>query len=332
MSIRNRISTALGLGGGVAAAVDAVSLYNERGLFTSQTQDFMFPSDLVDATQRRNAYIHMRFESYVRRSIYQQPFYTPVAGIRLPIPSRLQDSVSVQYDTGNLGTAVGAAADALQNIPNIGNSILAGNFGAAATEAARSGFSVFAGAGATNIDRAANIAAGAFNRVGAQVSGEQVRAGVESLTGITTNPFQVVLFKSPKFKTHNFSWKLVPKNREETETLEDVISTFKYHMLPSVSAGGIFFGYPEILQIKLYPKDDYLYKFKPCVVDSVSVNYAPNGPSFYRETGAPAAVEFSVSLQEIEMWTKGDYFRDENGRIAAISAARTAQQQTQSGE
>lgn len=311
---------------GLAAAVDASTLYNQRGSFVNQTQDFMFPLDLVDLNQRRNAYIHMRFEKYIRRSIYEQPFYTPEAGIRLPIPARLQDSVSVQYDTGNLGTAVGAAADALQSVPNIAGNVLSGNFGAAAAEAGRAGFQVFAGVGATAIDRAASTISSALPGS----TGEQVRAGVESLTGITTNPYQVILFRNPKFKSHNFSWKLVPKNRAETEELENIISLFKYHMLPSVSAGGIFFGYPEILQIRLYPRDSYLYRFKPCVVDSVSVNYAPNGPSFYRDTGAPVAIEFSVSLQEIEMWTKADYLRDENGRITSITGSRIARQQAES--
>ena len=306
---------------GLAAAVDAASLYSERGSFVNRTQNFMFPLDLVDLNQRRNAYIHMRFEKYVRRSIYEQPFYAPEAGIRLPIPARLQDSIGVEYDTSSsLGTAVGAVADAIQNVPNIANNILSGNIGAAAAEAARSGVSVFAGVGATGIDRAAST----VSNIIPGSTGAQVRSAFESLTGVTTNPFQVVLFKSPKFKSHNFSWKLVPKNRAETEVLESIISLFKYHMLPSVSAGGIFFGYPEILQIRLYPRDSYLYKFKPCVVDSVSVNYAPNGPSFYRETGAPTAVEFTVSLQEIEIWTKADYFRDENGRATAVTGASPA--------
>lgn len=316
------LATIGGAAAGVAAAADAASLYNRRESFVGQFQNFMFPRDLVDPNQRRNAYISMRFEKYVRRSIYQQPFYTPEAGIRLPIPARLQDSIGVEYDTSSsLGTAVGAVADAIQNVPNIASNILSGNISGAAETAVRSGISVFAGFGATNIDRAASNAAGIFRAAGAQVSGEQVRAGFESLTGVTTNPFQVVLFKSPKFKSHNFSWKLVPKNRAETEELEDIISLFKYHMLPSVSTGGIFFGYPEILQIRLYPRDSYLYKFKPCVVDSVSVNYAPNGPSFYRETGAPTAVEFTVSLQEIEIWTKADYLRDENGGATAVTGA-----------
>jgi hypothetical protein len=87
-------------------------------------------------------------------------------------------------------------------------------------------------------------------------------------------------------------------------------------MLPGISnAGGVFFSYPEILQVKLFPKDEYLYRFKPCVVESVSVNYAPNGPSFYRQSQAPTAIDFSISLQEIEIWTKADYLRNSVGGV-----------------
>jgi hypothetical protein len=79
-------------------------------------------------------------------------------------------------------------------------------------------------------------------------------------------------------------------------------------MLPGISkTASIFFTYPGIVRIFLNPTSKYLYKFKPCVVESFSVNYAPNGPAFYRKTTAPAALSVSITFQEVELWTKNDF-------------------------
>jgi hypothetical protein len=58
----------------------------------------------------------------------------------------------------------------------------------------------------------------------------------------------------------------------------------------------------------------------------VTVNFAPNSPSFFRSTNAPTALQFSIKVQEIEIWTKADYFRNltrvrssgEGGNFAAL--------------
>ena len=112
------------------------------------------------------------------------------------------------------------------------------------------------------------------------------------------------------------------EHRSESKSIENIIRLFKYHSLPSTSAataGSGLYGYPETLTIKLFTgnKDQYLYKFKPCVVQTMSVNYAPNGPSFYRGTRAPTAVELSINLVEIELWSKTDYLRDPNDSTGA---------------
>lgn len=289
-TIRNRIRAAATL----LAVPEAIELYRSRSEFASATnQTVQFPSDLSDA------YIHMRFEKYVRRSINNQPFLEPVAGIKLPIPSKLIDSTTLDYSPETLGPAYGAAVEglgtataeinSLSSLNDVGGRIIGAGFTAAGLSALQSALNPTA------------------------------QAAVSTATGLTINQFQTMTFKSPVFKNHSFSWKLVPKNKEESNNIENIVRLFKYHSLPSTSRGALgsgLYGYPETLTIKLFTgnKDQYLYKFKPCVVQNVNVNYAPNGPSFYRETRAPTAVELSINLVEIELWSKTDYLRDPNDR------------------
>jgi hypothetical protein len=129
------------------------------------------------------------------------------------------------------------------------------------------------------------------------------------LVGLAQNPFLTVLFKQPTFKRHQFSWKLTPNNFQESNTLRDIINVFKYNMLPAMapSTGGTLLKYPNMVFIQLSPKEDYLYKFKPCVIESMSVNYASAGmPSFFKGSDAPTDVTLSINLLEIEYWLKED--------------------------
>jgi hypothetical protein len=271
-----------------------------RNLYaTSSIQDITFPSDISDA------HIRMKFVKYQRRSINQQPFTVPDGGVRLPIPSSLKDNTSVEYSTDSLGPVAGAAVEGLSRVGEITNLSQFNNIGGQIVAAIGQGIV------AQGITAAAGQIPGFAN-----VSASQALSGVSALTGVSINPFQTVTFKTPQFKKHAFSWKLVPNNKDESEKIENILRLLKYHTLPSVgptAVGASFFGYPEMVLIELKPDNRYLYKFKPCVIESVSVNYAPLGPSFYRGSRAPTAVELSVNLQEIEIWTKADYIRDGRG-------------------
>lgn len=299
---RQTLTATAAFGVAAFAAADAISLYNNQSTLAGRLQgDIKFPEDL-----NRNSntpFMSMQFSEYRRRSINDQPFFQDLMNIRLPLPKNLVEQTSVQYEKTNLGSVVGATVDALSgySTPSSGLSETVSRLVGKVSQIAT-------GAGVAAI-------AGTATELGLERQTVQDIGNAASLlTGITTNPFQAVLFKAPHFRSHTFSWTFIPQSQRETEELKKLIDTFRYHTLPGISnAGGVFFSYPEILKINFRPSDQYLYKFKPCVVDSVTVNYAPNGPSFFRSTGAPTAIQFELRLQEIEIWTKADDTRV-NGR------------------
>lgn len=306
IATRAAVGAAAGYAGWTAGS-DLYNLYrNTTAAASAFDQNIVFPSDLDSVNEQRSAYCRLIFKRYVRRSIREQPRLQVESGMTLPLPvNDLKENQSVSYDTSqSLGPMVGAAADAA--------TAAFGGGGVSPGDALRGLASGVAAQVYGNLNlpgRATNSTLG--RALGLQNVADQVRAGVSSITGTSINPFQTVTFKAPNFKKHTLNWKLIPKNAQESDKIRRIIGLFKYHSSPGISAGpGVFFSYPEILEIQLFPNDAYLYRFKPCVVESVSVNYAPNGPSLYGETGAPTAVEISVSLQEIEYWTKNDYTGD----------------------
>jgi len=269
--------------------------------------DIIYPSDLLNVSG--NAYyMQIKFEKYQKRSTTDNGVLLPVGGARLPIPANLRDTLSVNYDTHGMGPALGAAAEAILNAGGVNSSSLISNLSKNIQNI--NGVESVATALTDNAGKvggvAAKTAAGAFAGV---VNNSFLGNTISSLTGIAVNPFLSVLFKAPNFKTHSFSWRFTPSSVEESNKAKDIIQMFKYHMLPNLDqTSAILFTYPDIAIIKLYPSDSYLYTFKPCVVTSVTANFAPgSSPSFFKGTNAPTAIDFAIELLEIEYWTKNDY-------------------------
>ena len=246
-----------------------------------------FPSDLS------SYYISFQFMKYERRSIFDRTQFTSSGGITLPMPDNLMDANHVNWSPEEQSLAVGAGVEQLLHTGVSTSSSTSDIVGAVA------GAVQSAGAGAL-VEGISSIAA--------KYTG--LTAGnVLSLKGLAENPFLTMLFKSPAFKSHSFSWRLAPKSPSESNTLLGLITTFKANMLPSFQpgTGGIFLSYPMMVNIKLNP-NQYLYNFKPAVITDVNVNYAPMGvPSFFKGTHAPTSIEFSINIMEIEYWMKEDY-------------------------
>lgn len=278
---------------GAAAALKLLSLHPPTTTNPVQ-QSLTFPNDLTSSgPDGRNFMFQMQFQTYRRRSILDPVrFLSPTDGassVYLPIPNSLVDTQTVTYGEEGADAAVGAGIE--QGI-NSGSSDFGSMLGAAGN--------ILSGLG---LDKARAAAAGAPN--GLKVSVDQLL----QLGGVAQNPFLTVLFKSPTFKQHQFSWKLSPNNVEETNKVRDIIKTIRFNMLPALSPGqgGTLLSYPNIAIIKLFPQDEYLYRFKPCVIESMSVNFAPaNTPSFFKNVNAPVEVQLSLSLKEIEYWLQED--------------------------
>lgn len=256
---------------------------------SSTSSNLMFPSDLISGVGDRNYYITLQFLKYQRRSIFTQPFLSTTGGIRLPIPNNLVDRQDVTFgeeDAPTVGAGIEGTLAAMQ-----GNS------------AAKS---AIIGGVATAAKIAQNTAESMLSGI---TGGSTPTNQVLQMAGYAQNPFLTVLFKAPAFKTHSFQWKLSPQDETESNTLRDIIKNIRKNMLPGKTnaTGGTLLTYPNMVQIQLSPSEEYLYKFKPAVIESMSVNFAPSyQPSFFKTTKAPTEVTLTLQIKEIEYWLTED--------------------------
>ena len=146
--------------------------------------------------------------------------------------------------------------------------------------------------------------------LGSGVSQQLQAAGslAGSALGLAINPLLFLVFNNQNFREFTFQWELAPRTKKESETVKNIITTFKGASLPTK---GIIMDYPLIAMVKMSPNDlDGLAIFQPMAITSVSANYTANpNPAFFEDTGAPTVVTLSVNFKEIKLW-----YRDAAGK------------------
>jgi hypothetical protein len=267
-----------GIAAAGSAAAFAVQYSTGPAEALNPINDLTFPPDLIN--DKRNYYLQLQFMTYKKGSPSQTATVTPNAQqglIRLPIPNNLVNTSSIHYDEPTLGPVVGAVLDVATNSNN-------------------------------GVDQFGEIGTAIAAELSQSVLGGTVSAASSLYNGNAFNPYQAVLFKSPNFRSHSFSWKLIPSEAKESDIIKKIIDLLHYNMHPGIEFINSLFTFPSVVYVNLYPNSEYLYKFKPCVITSLIANYAPqNTPAFYRKSNAPAAIDLTINLQEIELWTRNDY-------------------------
>ena len=129
---------------------------------------------------------------------------------------------------------------------------------------------------------------------------------IDIKTGSVVNPYSLSLFQSVTPRAHQLVFRLVPRNQSDSAMIRKIVQQFQYHSLPS-RKGKFFLTMPDELEISFFGTDK-LFKFAPCVINNVGVNYTPFGtPSFFGADNAPTGVELTLNLQEIEALTRESY-------------------------
>jgi hypothetical protein len=224
-----------------------------------------------------------------------------VAGgsIFLPLPSNLSTDYNPEYTKKDLGAAVGGVLKPFDRAMYGNNEM--GN--AAAAGGAMAGISAGIAGGFANKAFSGGMAA-----IGGDGS-DAAAAVLKTAGGVAINPNKIVLFTGVDFRDHSFSWKLSPKNRQESDTIRDIIRMMRFYSHPEFVGGGLFFKYPEYFEIK-FNHPEYLFDLRPSVCTDIKVNYHSQGYAGYvRDSNgggipAPVEIELTLSFREVEIITK----------------------------
>ena len=137
--------------------------------------------------------------------------------------------------------------------------------------------------------------------------------------GLAVNNHMALVYRGPSdFRTHDFVFQFFPKDKDESKTINRIISDLKNGMTPRLSTLGggdnqrltaPFFKSPRQYKIMFKMggmKNDNLFQIGTSVLTSMSVNHDPQGIVGFHEDGAPVQTTMSLNFKEIEYLLSGD--------------------------
>jgi hypothetical protein len=283
-------------------------LYEDK----KQAGDLVFPADLDD-----EHYMIFQVKRRKRLKIDDKPEINTYRSFVLPIPSNLGFQQAAGYSDTELGMLGGLASGRISGA-QLGDAVSSLSEGiknriAQSTNAYKNGDTTDAA-----VKDAATLAPAVATIAGGKLAGAlggllafggtagDVKSGLSVDTGLALNPHLAVVFQGVGFRVHQFSYKFMARNQQESDIIKNIINGFQYHMLPSYGAGNLAFKYPDEFEIKFAKGiDQYLYEIGTCVLESVNVNYNGEGiPLFFEQTGAPVSVTLDLSFKETQIHTK----------------------------
>jgi hypothetical protein len=139
------------------------------------------------------------------------------------------------------------------------------------------------------------------------------RAAYQKATGQTLNPFREILFEAVDFRTFKFRYTFMPKSQSETDSVQNIIKTFKTHMHPELSSNSFFYISPSEFSIAFYSngsENPYISRIATCALTDLTVEYG--GQKFATfDNGAPVEINMELTFRELSPMTR-DLVNDSN--------------------
>lgn len=205
-----------------------------------------------------------------------------ITTIFLPVPPAFVRNTGASYSTAELGPVSQAIGEQASN---------------------------FLGGGEVDL-KAVSSAAGQqvkknLLKAAATVTNINIIGQLQKTSGIAINPNESVLFEKINFRTYQFTYNFMPRNRKESEVLNNIIKVFELSMLPEVSSEGAgFLEVPDYFQLNFSPSiARYMPSFLPTFLTDMSVTYNQN-KVVYHDDGSPNEVALSLTFQENKILTR----------------------------
>jgi hypothetical protein len=306
---------------------------------TNSAESFYFPENIQEIDHWMAIRIIKRSSSSLRR---EQDYLlnADLARIFLPLPLNLATAYNQTYNAEGIGPIGNALAGAKlrSTINSLGNNAdklvdavfnldLSKGLDAAGGAASTIGKKLKEVWDKTDPASAAKTAGayGVYTLAGA-AGATPYGQGALGGAGLARNPYMALLYSQPEFRVHEFSWKVVAKNFEESVAILNIIKLLKYYSAPSQAAGAgsflqFFYDYPEQFEIDFH-HHEFLFNIGPSVLKNVSVNYHAEGQPLYftkevvvDELGeeeqqasetvkVPVSIQIGLSFQEVTTLTK----------------------------
>lgn len=267
---------------------------------------YVYPPDLSGSV---NTYMRLRFYKYDRTNRFTVATKEPKRTFVLPVPENLSQMSSLNYSELQFA-GISALKESNFVFNKTGN-----DFGDIFT----SGANLVKAMASTPAAQEAlmkimgNLALkSTAHLAGLGLIGDELFNTYTAARGSIINPQTTLYFEGVNLRTHDFQWKFVPRNEKESVAVREILKMIKFSALPPTQ--GAMMYYPDVVEVNILHggqnESDWILKYKPAFVASMTINYTAEGTSAFFHNGAPVAVNLMLSIKEIEQEVRNDIFDD----------------------
>ena len=230
------------------------------------------------------------------------------AALYMPVDA-LNTTTNVSWDEKEIGIVGGAIIDAFTTgDPPTKDNIL---------EKLKK--TALAGAGGLAIDLAARLVTPALDFATAGGNGKAI---LQSMFGQQIDPRLDMLFNRVQYRTHTFTFTLIPRNQREAEHINQILNLFQFYMLPKYggaagesSVESYFIGYPYEFDITLidgaYTPSHHINKIDRSVLTSCNINHASTQRVAFVGLYYPASTSLTLDFKEVRLQGRDSYGGEE---------------------
>lgn len=239
--------------------------------------------------------------------------------ICLYMPSNLKTSYGVDYneeDFTKLGMMLGSVKLTAQTLANILKGKGANDEAQAAQIRATMQY-----IGLQALNSSSDFFSQMMENISGALSGDYNLANYfKAVHRRVTNPFIINMYKSTKRRTFEFSFKFLPRNPKEVESVYQIINLFKTYSLPKRigNTAGRFIEFPAEFRIRFNHdglENLYLPRIGRCALTDINVVYGDEVFSTFAPItnttdkqevvggAAPTKIELALSFTELEILT-----------------------------
>ena len=123
-------------------------------------------------------------------------------------------------------------------------------------------------------------------------------------TGKMLNPNLELIFSGPSLRQFAYTYKFTPREAGEAKMIRKIVRFFKKHMAAKREGGKeMFLKSPDVFRLKYIFKDGgqhpFLNKIKLCALQSLDVQYTPDGSYMTYDDGSMTSYQVSMQFGEL---------------------------------
>lgn len=124
------------------------------------------------------------------------------------------------------------------------------------------------------------------------------------------NPYMEVIFNGVSNRTFSFTFKFIPRSREEQESVKAIIDLLKFHRAPEKKKSTVnsIWSFPSTFDITFLKKNgqvnEWLFKISTCALTDLTIQQGSEGSYAAFEDGSPYSTTMTLQFQELEVLEK----------------------------